>query len=375
MISAVIMPTWGLSMEEGTIVSWSVKEGMETKSGEDLVEIETTKIVNTLESRVPGVLRRQLAHPGETRACGDLIGIIADSAVTDREIDDFIAGFARAPSPALARAGASELQYESVELDTGPIRYLRIGESGPPVVFVHGFGGDLHTWLLNQTAIAGHGYTTYAFDLPGHGASGKKVPTGSVAELAQALDSLIGRLEIGPMHLVAHSLGCAVILALAASRAERIRSLSLIAPFGLGGALNKAYVTEFTAAQRARDVQRCLTLLFVNPKMVTRAMVETVVQYKRLDGVSDALEKLASVALKNDTPVVSETWLKSLSIPIAVICGMEDKIVTAPRLPDEVQIVRLPEAGHMPHIEQAARTNELVLATIAHADSRLGEHS
>jgi pyruvate dehydrogenase E2 component (dihydrolipoamide acetyltransferase) len=369
------MPTWGLSMEEGTIVSWSVKEGMETNQGEDLVEIETTKIVNTLESSVPGVLRRQLAHPGETRACGDLIGIIADSAVTDLEIDDFIAGFARAPSPAPARARGCEAQYESVELDTGPIRYLRIGESGPPVVFIHGFGGDLHTWLLNQTAIAGHDYTTYAFDLPGHGASGKKVQIGSIAELAKALDSLLERLELGPVHLVAHSLGCAVILALATSRAERVRSLSLIAPFGLGGVLNKAFIAEFTAAQRARDVQRCLMLLFVSPKMVTGAMVETVVQYKRLDGVSEALEKLASVALKNDTPVVSETWLRSLSIPIAVICGREDKIVTAPRLPAEIQIVQLSEAGHMPHIEQAARTNELMLATIARADRRFGEHS
>ena len=43
------MPTWGLSMEEGTIVAWLVGEGTRTAIGVELVEIETTKIANSLE--------------------------------------------------------------------------------------------------------------------------------------------------------------------------------------------------------------------------------------------------------------------------------------------------------------------------------------
>ena len=49
MIWAVTMPTWGLSMEEGTVVGWLVDEGMRTAMGAELVEIETTKIANSLE--------------------------------------------------------------------------------------------------------------------------------------------------------------------------------------------------------------------------------------------------------------------------------------------------------------------------------------
>jgi pyruvate dehydrogenase E2 component (dihydrolipoamide acetyltransferase) len=69
MIWAVTMPTWGLSMAEGTVVGWLVNEGMRTAIGAELVEIETTKIANSLEAQQEGVLRRQLARSRALRDC------------------------------------------------------------------------------------------------------------------------------------------------------------------------------------------------------------------------------------------------------------------------------------------------------------------
>ena len=51
------MPTWGLSMEEGTIVGWRIVEGSPTVAGVELVEIETSKIANCLEAREAELLR------------------------------------------------------------------------------------------------------------------------------------------------------------------------------------------------------------------------------------------------------------------------------------------------------------------------------
>ncbi len=67
MIWAITMPTWGLSMQEGTIVGWRVAEGSPTAAGAELVEIETSKIANSLEAREAGVLRRQLVKAGQMR--------------------------------------------------------------------------------------------------------------------------------------------------------------------------------------------------------------------------------------------------------------------------------------------------------------------
>ncbi|MCY4393972.1 MAG: acetoin dehydrogenase dihydrolipoyllysine-residue acetyltransferase subunit, partial [Rhodospirillaceae bacterium] len=56
-IYAVTLPKWGLEMTEGTVAAWHVGEGATVASGEDLVDIETDKIVNTLESEAGGLLR------------------------------------------------------------------------------------------------------------------------------------------------------------------------------------------------------------------------------------------------------------------------------------------------------------------------------
>ena len=54
----VTMPKWGLSMVKGTVNDWVVEEGEEVEKGQELVEIETDKIANVLESPGEGVLYR-----------------------------------------------------------------------------------------------------------------------------------------------------------------------------------------------------------------------------------------------------------------------------------------------------------------------------
>ena len=91
-IKAVTLPKWGLEMTEGTVAAWHVEEGAAVATGADLVDIETDKIVNTLESEVDGLLWHA-APVGETHPVGALIAVIADPAVSPAEIDAFVAGF------------------------------------------------------------------------------------------------------------------------------------------------------------------------------------------------------------------------------------------------------------------------------------------
>jgi pyruvate dehydrogenase E2 component (dihydrolipoamide acetyltransferase) len=360
-------------MEEGTIVGWRIAEGSPTVAGLELVEIETSKIANAVEAAQAGVLRRQLIGPGQTVACGELIGIIATDEVSEAAIDAFIAQFPR-PQTAASPGGesASSDPALTVELPSGSrLRCLTSGSLGSVAVFLHGFGGDSRTWLFNQGRIAEH-HLTFAFDLPGHGGSTKEVDQGSVEELAGSVESGLDQLKLSRIHLIGHSLGAAVALALWERQPDRVASVSLLAPFAFGGRANQRYLSDFVSAQRTRDMQRCLALLFADSKAVSREMTEAVVQYKRLDGVTDALTKIAASALREPAPVDIAPTLKPLTNRVLVIRGRGDNIVSAGEIPSDVKVQTLTHSGHMPHMEEPDRVNELLLAHFAEADSANG---
>ncbi len=72
---------------------WLINEGDTFSKGDEIVEIETSKIVNVLEASMDGTLRRKVATDGATLPVGALVGIVADPSVADTEIDAFIAAF------------------------------------------------------------------------------------------------------------------------------------------------------------------------------------------------------------------------------------------------------------------------------------------
>ena len=92
-IHAVTMPKWGIEMTEGTLAQWSVREGQRVNKGDPLLEVETEKIVNTVESPAAGTLRRIIATPGEVKPVGALIAVLADTEVSDADVASFIDEF------------------------------------------------------------------------------------------------------------------------------------------------------------------------------------------------------------------------------------------------------------------------------------------
>lgn len=97
-IKAINMPKWGMEMSEGDINAWYFKIGDNIKVGDDLVDVETSKIVNTVTAADGGVLRAIVANPGETHAVGALLGVLAAADTSDADIQAFISSRSAAPA-------------------------------------------------------------------------------------------------------------------------------------------------------------------------------------------------------------------------------------------------------------------------------------
>jgi pyruvate dehydrogenase E2 component (dihydrolipoamide acetyltransferase) len=364
-IIAVTMPKFGLSMTEGKVVSWAKAEGEEVKAGEELADIETTKITNAYESPSSGVLRRHVAREEEELPVGALIAVIADPSVADAEIDAFIERFRAefAARPPEAEAAGPEPQV--VEVDGRTIRYLQSGidNEGPPIILVHGFGGDLNNWLFVQSVLAEQ-HRVIALDLPGHGGSTKDVGAGDLAAFSGALFGFLQVIKVAKAHLVGHSLGGAVALRVALDRNANVASLTLICPAGLGEEIDEAFTRDFIAAGRRKQLEPVLAKLFTDPSLVSRDMLEDLLRFKRLDGAQEALTRIRAANFEGEQHDVMRGRLGELGgLPVQVIWGAEDRIIPARQaegLPAGVQVHVLPGAGHMPHIEQASKVSRLV---------------
>lgn len=92
-IQAVTMPKWGIEMTEGTINRWNVNEGEAVEKGAPLLDVETEKIVNTVDSPASGTLRRIVAQAGDLKPVGALLAVLASPEVTESELERFIADF------------------------------------------------------------------------------------------------------------------------------------------------------------------------------------------------------------------------------------------------------------------------------------------
>lgn len=366
-INLVTMPKWGLAMQEGTIIEWRKAEGQHVVEGEPICDIETTKITNEFESPFTGTLARIAKATGSIVDVGDVIAVITDGAVDESAITALLESRGAAARDAGATAAGPAVRR--VDTGVGAFACLETGSSGADqaVLFLHGFGGDHANWGLLQAEVP-ETVRTIALDLPGHGGSSRDVGSGSAADIAARVDAAVDALGLRQVDLVAHSFGGAVALALAARRPETVRSLLLLAPAALGATVNPDYIRGFLGAERKRDMKPVMEMLFSDPDMVGRTMVNDALALLRDDAARAALGQVGE-ALLRPAPTEVERDLALLDThPFAVVWGGSDRIVPMPpalasRLGERLEV--LPGVGHMPQAEQPAVVARVLRSLIA----------
>lgn len=102
MATEVLMPKLGLTMTEGTIEEWKIKEGQAVKKGDILFSVATDKLTSEIEADTDGVLLKILLAEGEAGPCKSVIAYIGaeGEAVPD--------GGAPVPAPAAVQTAPAE---------------------------------------------------------------------------------------------------------------------------------------------------------------------------------------------------------------------------------------------------------------------------
>ena len=105
MATNVLMPKWGLSMQEGTVLSWLKQQGDPVEKGEEIVEIESEKASNFVEAPASGVLARVVVPEGDTVPVTTIIAVIAADGEEVAEVPEPSPSQPVAPPPAESARG------------------------------------------------------------------------------------------------------------------------------------------------------------------------------------------------------------------------------------------------------------------------------
>ena len=82
----IILPQWGMGMNEGQVVRWLKAVGDPVVKGEPLVEIESTKVSAEVEATADGTLGRIIVEEGKTIPVGTILGLLLESGESPSDL-------------------------------------------------------------------------------------------------------------------------------------------------------------------------------------------------------------------------------------------------------------------------------------------------
>ncbi|MEM7696233.1 MAG: alpha/beta fold hydrolase [Pseudomonadota bacterium] len=393
------MPRLGETMEEGVIVAWMVGEGEPYRRGDAILEVETDKTTAEFPALEPGRLVKILAKPGETVAVGTAIAKIAVAAEdapppaaptrgSPPDTPTERAARVSAPAPAPDRPAHAPLRATPIARraarDAGvPLATLRgtgrrgrielsdviaatgdtLAETtygpadGTPVLLVHGYAGDRLTLDQLGQGLGKARFFARAIDLPAHG---------EAAAEARGFDDLVtaarDTLRERPSHVVAHSLGAAVVVRAVASGAPA-RSLTLLAPAGLGPAIDGTFIAGMADPVSEGAVSHLLRRLSPRAAGFSDAMVAQIFA-KLQKGRLKALAADIAVGDRQTLDITRDLARLSATLPIRIVVGHRDAILDwrdALTISPAIAVHHLPNAGHMPHWDAPDVVRDLII--------------
>jgi pimeloyl-ACP methyl ester carboxylesterase len=271
---------------------------------------------------------------------------------------------------------AESVEQHFLDIDGTKIFYTEKNKGAAQTIFfIHGNSGSHDTWKQQFNSSLLSSYRLIAFDLPAHGLSDEAVAVTdgyALPGVGKLMAKAITRLINGkPFILAGVSLGTNVVGEILPF-VEKPAGIILVSPSIISSVadLQKAFLpnpnagTLFSDNASVEDIRKLVTDFFFTPESNTINV-----------NVQDYMAVKApfrSLLLQNAFKVSDEiAALNQTGIPALVVFGQGDLDVN-PNYLDDVslnlfknQLVKLPNARHFVHIDQAGIFNKLVAEYVA----------
>ena len=108
MTTAVTVPALPESVADATLINWNKKPGDSVREGENLVDLETDKVVLEMPAPASGILKEIVAQDGATVTGGDIIAYIEEGAVAEASAAAAAPSAEKTAAPAAAPVAADD---------------------------------------------------------------------------------------------------------------------------------------------------------------------------------------------------------------------------------------------------------------------------
>ena len=242
---------------------------------------------------------------------------------------------------------------------------------GDPVLLVHGLGSSTEDWEPQVDALARE-FTVLAYDVRGHGRTGKPTGAYSVAQFADDAAALITKLGLAPVHVVGLSMGGMIAFQLAADHPDLVRSLVIVN--------SGPEMVPRTFKERLGIVQRRLIVRLMGMRRMGEVLAE-----KLLPGVEHSARRalFADRWARNDKGAYLRAlsalvgWsvtarLPAIRQPVLVVTADQDYTPVAWKqwytsLMPNATLAVIPESRHMMPIERPQLFHDALLPFLASA--------
>ena len=280
------------------------------------------------------------------------------------------------------------LEVHDIPVGRHRISTLTMGR-GPDVLLLHGLGGTRASLFETAAALSGT-YRVHAPDLPGFGSSCKPALGGYNARwFAEIMFGLMDRLELPRAHVVGNSMGGRVAIEMGLNAPDRIGALGLLCPAvawirrGLHPIvrLMRPELGLLPHTVRRSVVASQFWSMFYDRDLIDPAVADLVVdEFQRIYHTAGARYALLASArnIYLEAPFGRHGFyrrLAELQPPALFVWGSHDRLVppafsrhVLKWLPQAEQVT-IEGCGHVPQVERADETNELLLSFFRRAEN------